>query len=183
MECEYCGSHQVKSVVIEGIPVRECGLCGELIGSAKVVEDVTKILQARARKIDPKIAEYVQKLETITGFTAESCSYGDDFKNIPPYVSLHIAEEGMLFLEKIVFSLEHANLYCRERWVLEIAMKKGLVFEIKPAFSHLGRYVTPDMIHRAREDVETLLLTLERDMKLAWWYTKPDSSFDPSQPE
>ena len=69
MECEDCGSHNVRRRDIEGHLVEECGLCGHLQGDDEAVALIDELRRGRERGLDDVIIPLVNALERAEVFT------------------------------------------------------------------------------------------------------------------
>ena len=167
--CDSCGAHRVVPRVIEGVALRECGLCGALHGDDADVALAETRREGRERGFDPRVYPLVRALERVPTFKVSAADAGRPDVCEYPYVFLRLDRAGLPQLERLLTSLEMVNRETRRRWVVEAALQRGLLFILRPRFWKRVAEITPEDIAESQADLEVLARILARDVELPWW--------------
>jgi len=168
VECDSCGSRNIRRREVEGHLLHECGLCGELFGDDDAVALVQELREGRARGLDDEVIPLVSVLESEHAFRLIHASIGWREKGEAPSI-LFSAKHGLQDVEKLLRSIELANRETHFRWLVELTLQQTVVFLLRPRFFKPPREITAEEIGWAREDLGRLARRLRRDMALSWW--------------
>jgi hypothetical protein len=166
--CPECGNHDVAVRLVDGVPVHECGLCGERFGPRIVERASVDAVEARARGIEPGIWPLVRVLGRLGGLAVRASAAADEVARTLPFVELRATSaDALVQLENLGKSLQLAAGALRLHWVVEVEYHHHLVFVLKPR--HGGGAVAAQAARDAAADVDALRKLLERDLRLSWW--------------
>jgi hypothetical protein len=171
--CDVCGGHRVVEREVEGVVLGECGLCGALQGDDQAVATAERRREARRRGIDARLEPLVRALEEVPAFRVAHADAGDPAGREYPHVFLRLDRTGLPYLERLLTSLEMANRETKRRWVVEVALQRGLLFVLRPRFWKRVQDVSGEDIREAQGDLEVLGRVLARDVRLPWWRATP----------
>jgi hypothetical protein len=168
--CDECGTRNLAPVVLEGLRVLECGLCGALAGDDHAVSRLLHIREARESGIHPDVYPLIRVLGKILHFTVVSSHGGDAEARVWPFVQMGIEHPDAIGgLENLAKSLAMSARGHDIHWVIEVEYRHRLVFTLKPRFHRDPDRIGPDLVRAARADMERIRRNLERDMRLGWW--------------
>lgn len=168
-DCEECGSESVAGVILEGVQLEECGLCGNLSGDDRHVAHVILVREARASGIHPAVYPLVLQLNKIRGLHVLRAEVGDTDLRTWPYIQMAMSGENTAALESLTKSLGLTNTGSEVHWVLELEYQKQLVLTLKPRFHRDLDHIHADLLELTRADLDRLRRNLGRDMFLSWW--------------
>lgn len=169
MECDSCGSHNVKRREIEGHLLFECDLCGEMSGDDAAVTAIETLRRGRARGLDDEVIPLVEVLEDTGAFRLIHASAGWKEKGEAPSILLASTRDELRGIERLLRSIEMANRETKLRWLVELALQQTVVFILRPRFFKAPTDITPAEIDVARADMAILARCLRRDTSLSWW--------------
>jgi hypothetical protein len=168
-DCEECGSETVSGVILEGVSVEECDLCGNLSGDDRNVAHVLLVREARATGVHPSIYPLVLQLNKIGGLRVLRADVGDIALKTWPYVQMAMSEGHQATLESLTKSLGLTNTGSEVHWVLELEYQMQLVLTLKPRFHRDLDHIHDDLLELTRADLDRVRRNLGRDMFLSWW--------------
>jgi len=169
MECDVCGSRNVRRRTIEGFLLEECGLCGNLQGDDEAVARIEELRAGRERGLEDDVTPLVAALEGAEVFKVVQASAGEPRRNESPYVFFTLTKNDTTYIEKLLRSLELANRETRLRWLVELSLQHGVVYILRPRFWKSPSDLAPEDIEAARKDLAILARRLRRDVSLSWW--------------
>lgn len=167
--CEECGSRDVRPIVVDGLPVGECGLCGALSGADANVERVQLRREAEDLGVHPSIYPLVHLLHRLEGLRVVRSEAGDPAARVWPYVQIGFQAAPPRTIENLVKSIALGNAGSDIHWVFELEYQQQLVMTLKPRFHTDVQRIGPADVERAREDLGRIQRNLQRDMRLSWW--------------
>ena len=169
MECDSCGSRNVKRREIEGHLLFECGLCGEMSGDDAAIALIEELRVGRARGLDDEVIPLVTVLEGTGAFRLIHASAGWKEKGEAPSLIFACTRDEFRSVERLLRSIELANRETKLRWLVELALQQTIVFILRPRFFKPPTEITGGEIDAARTDLRTLARCLRRDVSLSWW--------------
>ena len=173
MECEDCGSHNVRRRDIEGHLVEECGLCGHLQGDDGAVALIEELRRGRERGLDDVITPLVTALERAEVFTIVQAFGGNVAQGEYPSVLFRLPGNDATYVERLLRTIELANRELKHRWLIELSLQHQLVYILRPRFWKSPSEILRSEIEQAQQDVALLARRIRRDIRLSWWAQKP----------
>jgi hypothetical protein len=169
MECDVCGSHNVRRHDVEGHLLEECGLCGNLQGDDEAVALIEELRRGRERGLDDEVIPLVSVLESSGAFRVLKASAGEPEAAEPPHVLLTVIGNDTRPIERLLRSVELSNRETRLRWLIELTLQHEVVYILRARFWKIPSSVTAAEIQTARADLPLLARNLRRHLALSWW--------------
>ncbi|MHC4664075.1 MAG: hypothetical protein ACYS8W_20630 [Planctomycetota bacterium] len=172
MQCEECGCHAMAQREISGHVFIECGVCGAQIGNDDLLDEMDFQSWAEYNGIEREVRELVNVLNSIEGFSTFSSCGGHPGEGLPPYVYFKASVRAQRFVARFVELLE---MFAREtscRWIIEVTVRKGLSFWLRPLFPVITRRLDDKEVTAAQRDLDLIAGALRKHAQLSWWYKK-----------
>jgi hypothetical protein len=168
-ECPECGSDLLVEVEGSGGRLRECGLCGELLGEDSLVAAELLRREAREQGLDPRVLQFARQLEQVPGLRLDRIVGGDERERTWPTLFFHLSHLGHAWLEPLAQSLALATHGAHLRWSLEVQYQHRLELLFRPRLLGERRDFDAVALERAYADLERCARALERDRLASWW--------------
>lgn len=166
--CPECGSSNVPLVQRFGLAVRECALCGAVLGDDPDARFVRTVQEARERGIDAEVFPLVQALEALPGVKVVHSHGGDPVQRSLPFVQWGLGSTAAVVqVENLAKSIVLAGAELRLRWAIEVGYHNRLTFLLEPRAD--PRHADDRLIGDGRHDVLTLARAVQRNQHLSWW--------------
>lgn len=158
----------MRTRVVDGAPVVECGLCGARSGDRRAMAALNAIEQASERGVGPLVWPLVQVLDRLPGLLVRSAADGAAAPPSMPFVELAAAgNEALVQIENLAKSLQLAAGSLHRVWVIEVEFQHQLVFVLRPRRSEVR--TTADQVREANLDLEVLAQQFDSHGRLRWW--------------
>jgi hypothetical protein len=170
--CPECGGTNVPMVRREGLLVRECALCGTVLGEDAAARFVRMVQEARERGVDPEVFPLVQGLESLPGLRVLHSHGGDSGGRSLPCVQWTLHGTGAAVqVENLAKTVALAQAELRLRWAIEVGYHSRLSFLLEPRVDQ--ERIDARVIADARHDVQVLGRAVLRNQRLSWWLRAP----------
>jgi hypothetical protein len=169
--CPECGGSNVPEVRRESVMVRECALCGTVLGDDASARHVRMVREARESGIDPEVFPLVQALEALPGIRVVHSHGGDPARRSLPCVQWTLASTAAMQVENLAKTIVLAGRELRLRWAIEVGYHNRLTFLLEPRAD--PERADDRVVGDARHDVQVLAGAVSRNQRLSWWLRSP----------
>ncbi len=161
LQCDECGSHDVRREHVYGLLVEECRLCGHLQGDPADVTRVEETREAEGFGVAPELIGLFTALEAVDGLTVDRALSTAAGHSAAPAIYFTLARHPLELLDRLARSLLMSSRRTSTLWILEVVHQQRLCFVLRPRVSGALAPLTADLA--------VLRDSLRRDQRLDWW--------------